>query len=148
MKISDILTANDVIVINNAASKRQLLKEMSIKIAEGTGIEDRSMFDIILERENLGSTAFGGGTAVPHGRIPELKQLKGLFAKLQKGIDFEADDNQPVDLVFMLVSPENSGADHLSALAQISKIIKDEEICGQLRNAGSTEEIYRILTQN
>ncbi len=148
MKISDILTANDVIVINNAASKRQLLKEMSIKIAEGTGIDDRSMFDIILERENLGSTAFGGGTAVPHGRIPELKQLKGLFAKLQKGIDFEADDNQPVDLVFMLVSPENSGADHLSALAQISKIIKDEEICGQLRNAGSTEEIYRILTQN
>ena len=148
MKISDILTANDVIVINNAASKRQLLKEMSIKIAEGTGIDDRSMFDIILERENLGSSAFGGGTAVPHGRIPELKQLKGLFAKLQKGIDFEADDNQPVDLVFMLVSPENSGADHLSALAQISKIIKDEEICGQLRNAGSTEEIYRILTQN
>lgn len=148
MKISDILTANDVIVINNAASKRQLLKEMSIKIAEGTGIDDRSMFDIILERENLGSTAFGGGTAVPHGRIPELKQLKGLFAKLQKGIDFEADDNQPVDLVFMLVSPENSGADHLSALVQISKIIKDEEICGQLRNAGSTEEIYRILTQN
>ncbi len=148
MKISDILTANDVIVINNAASKRQLLKEMSIKIAEGTGIDDRSMFDIILERENLGSTAFGGGTAVPHGRIPELKQLKGLFAKLQKGIDFEADDNQPVDLVFMLVSPENSGADHLSSLAQISKIIKDEEICGQLRNAGSTEEIYRILTQN
>ncbi len=148
MKISDILTANDVIVINNAASKRQLLKEMSIKIAEGTGIDDRSMFDIILERENLGSTAFGGGTAVPHGRIPELKQLKGLFAKLQKGMDFEADDNQPVDLVFMLVSPENSGADHLSALAQISKIIKDEEICGQLRNAGSTEEIYRILTQN
>ena len=135
MKISDILTANDVIVINNAASKRQLLKEMSIKIAEGTGIDDRSMFDIILERENLGSTAFGGGTAVPHGRIPELKQLKGLFAKLQKGIDFEADDNQPVDLVFMLVSPENSGADHLSALAQISKIIKDEEICGQLFGA-------------
>ena len=135
MKISDILTANDVIVINNAASKRQLLKEMSIKIAEGTGIDDRSMFDIILERENLGSTAFGGGTAVPHGRIPELKQLKGLFAKLQKGIDFEADDNQPVDLVFMLVSPENSGADHLSALAQISKIIKDEEICGQLIGA-------------
>ena len=148
MKISDILTDNDVIVINNAASKRQLLKEMSIKIAEGTGIDDRSMFDIILERENLGSTAFGGGTAVPHGRIPELKHLKGLFAKLQKGIDFEADDNQPVDLVFMLVSPENSGADHLSALAQSSKIIKDEEVCDQLRNAESTKEIYRILTQN
>ena len=148
MKISDILTDNDVIVINNAASKRQLLKEMSIKIAKGTGIDDRSMFDIILERENLGSTAFGGGTAVPHGRSPELKQLKGLFAKLQKGIDFEADDNQPVDLVFMLVSPENSGADHLSALAQISKIIKDEEVCDQLRNAESTKEIYRILTQN
>ncbi len=148
MKISDILTDNDVIIINNAASKRQLLKEMSIKIAEGTGIDDRSMFDIILERENLGATAFGGGTAVPHGRIPELKHLKGLFAKLQKGIDFEADDNQPVDLVFMLVSPENSGADHLSALAQISKIIKDEEVCDQLRNAESTKEIYRILTQN
>ena len=111
-------------------------------------IDDRSMFDIILERENLGSTAFGGGTAVPHGRIPELKQLKGLFAKLQKALISKPMTISRLIWYFMLVSPENSGADHLSALAQISKIIKDEEICGQLRNAGSTEEIYRILTQN
>ncbi len=146
MKISDILTNNDILLIDNADSKKQLLKQMSIKIAEGTNIDGRSAFDVIVERENLGSTAFGGGTALPHGRIPGLKKLKGVFAKLNKGIDFDASDNQPVDLLFMLISPENSGADHLSALAQISRIIKDDKSCEKIRKAKSPEEIYRILT--
>lgn len=145
MKISDILTSSDVIVIDDAVSKKQLLQEMSRKLAEDTGIDERAMFDIVAERENLGSTGFGGGTALPHGRIPGLRRVKGVFAKLNRGIDFGACDNRPVDLFFMLVSPENSGADHLSALAQISKIIKDEERCGKIREAKTKDEIYRIL---
>lgn len=147
MKISDILTISDVMVIDNVDSKKQLLKDMSIKIAEGTNIDGRSAFDVIVERENLGSTGFGGGTALPHGRIPGLKKLKGVFAKLNQAINFDASDNQPVDLFFMLISPENSGADHLSALAQISKIIKDEECCDKIRKAQTSDEIYRILTK-
>ena len=147
MKISDILTISDVMVIDNVDSKKQLLKDMSIKIAEGTNIDGRSTFDVIVERENLGSTGFGGGTALPHGRIPGLTQLKGVFAKLNKGINFDASDKQPVDLFFMLISPENSGADHLSALAQISKIIKNDEYCDEIRKAKTSEEIYRILTK-
>lgn len=146
MKISDILTLNDVVIIDDTVSKRQLLKELSSKASVKTGIDERTLFDIVLERENLGSTAFGGGTALPHGRIPELTELKGIFAKLTNNIDFDACDEKPVDLVFMLISPENSGADHLTALAQISKIIKDEDICNSIRQAKTTEEIYRILT--
>ena len=138
MKISDILTSSDVIVIDDAVSKKRLLQEMSRKLAEDTGIDERTMFDIVAERENLGSTGFGGGTALPHGRIPGLN----------KGIDFAACDNRPVDLVFMLVSPENSGADHLSALAQISKIIKDEERCEKIREAATGNDIYRLLTSD
>lgn len=146
MKISDILSGNDIVIINDTLSKKQLLQEMTAKLAQGTGIDERSMLDIITERENLGSTAFGGGTALPHGRVPGLKNLKGIFAKLGTGIDFEAADNRPVDLLFMLVSPENSGADHLSALAQISRVIKNDDVCIKIREAQTSDEIYRILT--
>ena len=137
MKISDILTDSDVVIIDEVDSKKQLLKQMSMKIAEGTDIDARNMFDIIVERENLGSTGFGGGAALPHGRVPGLKQIKGVFARLNKGVDFNASDDKPVDLFFMLVSPENSGADHLSALAQISRVIKDEDCCDNIRKAQS-----------
>lgn len=102
MKISDILTSSDVIVIDDAVSKKRLLQEMSRKLAEDTGIDERTMFDIVAERENLGSTGFGGGTALPHGRIPGLRHVKGVFAKLNKGIDFAACDNRPVDRVLCL----------------------------------------------
>ncbi len=145
MKISDILTNSDVIILDGGVSKRQFLQDISNKLAENIGVDGRAMFDIIAEREHLGSTGFGGGTALPHGRVPGLKRLKAIFAKLNKGIDFEADDNQPVDLFFILVSPENSGADHLSALAQISKIIKDKERCDKIREAKSCNDIYQLL---
>lgn len=145
MKISDILTIDNIVMLDDAGSKRQLLQNLTAEAAKETGIEDRTLFDIVLERENLGSTAFGGGTALPHGRIPELKNIKGVFARLEKAIDFDAVDGNPVDLVFMLLSPENSGADHLSALSQISRVIKDEESCTKIREAKTKKEIYNIL---
>ena len=148
MKISDILRPNDVLLIDNVDTKRQLLEKMSAAIAQGTKIDAMTMFDIVWERENLGTTAFGGGTALPHGRIPGLDNVKGMFAKLGKGLDFEAKDGKEVDLVFMLISPENSGADHLSALAQISKIVKDEKNCEKIRQAQTVAEIYQILIQD
>ena len=145
MKISDIMTEKNVVLGLKANSKRQLLQELSDKAAEITGINERTIFDIVLERENLGSTGFGGGTALPHGRIPELDKVYGLFAKLNAPVDFEAVDNKPVDLVFLLLSPEGSGADHLTALAQISRILKDGNTCEKLRQMNNGEEIYALL---
>ena len=139
MKISDIMTEKNVVLGLKANSKRQLLQELSDKAAEITGINERTIFDIVLERENLGSTGFGGG------RIPELDKVYGLFAKLNAPVDFEAVDNKPVDLVFLLLSPEGSGADHLTALAQISRILKDENTCEKLRQMNNGEEIYALL---
>ncbi len=146
MKISDILSADDVCTVVGIEAKKALLDAAGEKLAKKTGVDKLTMFDVIQERENLGSTAFGGGTALPHGRIPGLSNLKGLFVRLDKGIDFNAADGKPVDLLFFLVSPENSGADHLSALAQISKILKDENRCAEIRNAKTAADIYRLLT--
>ncbi len=148
MKISDILSADDVCTVVGIEAKKALLDAAGEKLAKKTGVDKLTMFDVIQERENLGSTAFGGGTALPHGRIPGLSNLKGLFVRLDKGIDFNAADGKPVDLLFFLVSPENSGADHLSALAQISKILKDENRCAEIRNAKTAAEIYKLLTEN
>lgn len=145
MKISDILSVNSVLLSAKAKNKRQLLQELSQFAADITKINDRTIFDTVLERENLGSTGFGGGTALPHGRLAELDKVYGFLAKLPTPIDFESVDNKPVDLVFLLLSPESSGADHLTALAQISRILKDENTVTKLRAATDKEEIYALL---
>ena len=146
MRLSEIMSANSVVLSLKANNKRQLLQELAQKASELTGINDRTIFDTILERENLGSTGFGGGTALPHGRLSELQEVFGLFVRLNSPIDFDAIDNKPVDLVFLLLSPESNGADHLTALAQISRILKDEETCAKLKAASSKEEIQALLT--
>lgn len=145
MKISDILSVNSVLLSVKAKNKRQLLQELSQFAADITKINDRTIFDTVLERENLGSTGFGGGTALPHGRLAELDKVYGFLAKLPTPVDFESVDNKPVDLVFLLLSPESSGADHLTALAQISRILKDENTVTKLRAATDKEEIYALL---
>ena len=145
MKISEIMSVNSVMLSLKAGSKRQLLHELARKASELTGINERTVFDTILERENLGSTGFGGGTALPHGRLSELNKVCGIFARLSTAIDFDAVDNKPVDTVFLLLSPESSGADHLTALAQISRVLKDENTCTKLRAAKSNEEVYALL---
>lgn len=145
MKISEIMSVNSIVLSIKANNKRQLLQELAKKASEVSGINDRTIFDTILERENLGSTGFGGGTALPHGRLDELTKVYGIFARLNTPIDFDSIDGKPVDLVFLLISPESSGADHLTALAQISRILKDEATCTKLRAAGSKEEIHALL---
>lgn len=142
------MTVDSVMIGVKANNKRQLLQELSKKAAEVTGIFERTIFDSLLERENLGSTGFGNSAALPHARIPEAKQVSGFFARLNAPIDFEAIDGKPVDLVFMLISPEGSGADHLTALAQASRILKDESTCNKLRQAGSKEEICALLNNH
>ena len=145
MKISDIMTEKSVVMGIKANSKRQLLQELAQKASEITGINDRTIFDTILERENLGSSGFGAGTALPHGRIADIDKVYGIVTKLNTPVDFESIDGKPVDLVFMLISPEGSGADHLTALAQVSRILKDEATCSKLRAASRADEIFSLL---
>ncbi len=148
MKLSEIMSGNSIFMGLKSNSKRQLLQDMANKAAEITGINERTIFDTVLERENLGSTGFGEGTALPHGRFAELDKVYGFFAKLNSPVDFEAIDGKPVDLVFMLLSPEGNGADHLTALAQASRILKDESTRTKIRQISSAQEIYAILNNH
>ncbi len=145
MKISDIMKENAIFTGLKAGSKRNLLQDLAQKAAEITGLNERTIFDALLERENLGTTGFGSGTALPHARLENLDKIYGFFAKLETPINYEAVDNKPVDLVFMLLSPDSSGADHLTALAQISRLLKDENTCEKLRSTNNREELYALL---
>lgn len=145
MKISEILSRDSVLVDIKANNKRGLLQELSAKAAEIAGVDERVVADSVWERENLGSTGYGNGTAFPHARIEGLDKVIATFARLSQPIDFNAVDGKPVDLVFLLISPENSGADHLTALATLSRVLKNPDICEKLRQAGSKEEILAIL---
>ena len=145
MNIADIISKNSVLDNVQASSKRELIQHLSDRIATVSGLDERVIFDAVWERENLGSTGYGEGVAFPHARIEGLEKVCGLFARLDEPVDFDALDGKPVDLVFLLVSPENSGADHLTALAALSRILKTEGSCDKLRKARSVEELYQIL---
>ena len=146
MEIADILQPNGVIANLRAANKRQALQELAKRAAQLTGKHERAVFEVLLERERLGTTGIGHGTAIPHGRMPDLPQIYALFARLEKPIDFEAIDNQPVDLIFLLLTPANSGADHLKALARISRLLRDKAMCDKLRGTDRADALYALLT--
>ena len=145
MKISDIMSVDSVFLSLKAKNKRQVLQEISQFASTLTNVNDRTIFDTLLERENLGSTGFGGGVALPHGRLPELDRVYGFFITLSTGIDFEAVDGKPVDMLFLLLSPESSGADHLTALAQVSRLLKNAGMVTKLRESKNKEEILALL---
>ena len=145
MKISDIMSIDSILLSVKAKNKRQLLEEVAHFAAEKINIDERTIFDAIWERENLGSTGLGNGVALPHGRLAELNKVYVFFVKLTSAIDFDAIDNKPIDIMFMLLSPESSGADHLTALAKISRVLKDNTLIEKLRKATGAEEIYALL---
>jgi PTS system nitrogen regulatory IIA component len=145
MNIADIISKDAVLDNIQAGTKRELIQKLSEHIASVCGLDERSIFDAVWERENLGSTGYGEGVAFPHARIEGLNKVCALFARLDVAVDFDSLDGKPVDLIFLLVSPENSGADHLTALASLSRILKTEGSCEKLRKARSVDEIYAIL---
>ena len=102
-------------------------------------------FDALQERESLGPTGVGNGVAIPHGKLPKLGNVFGLFARLERPVDFEALDGQPVDLVFLLLAPEGAGADHLKALARVARLLRDPETARKLRASNGAEAIYAVL---
>lgn len=147
MRISELMSQDCVVTGIKANSKRQVLQELSKKAAEVTGLNERTIFDIILERESLGTTGVGNGVAIPHGRVNSIKKVHGIFAKLDNAIDFESVDSKPVDLVFMLLAPEAAGADHLKALAKVSRTVKDENIRNSIRASNDHETIFALLNK-
>ena len=149
MTITDLVAPEAILPALKVNSKKQALQELAAKAAELTGQNERAVFEVLLQREKLGTTAVGYGVAIPHGKLPKLEKLFGLFARLERPIDFEAMDGQPVDLVFLLLQPEADGTgDRLGALASIARELRDPKIAAALRQARSTAEMYRALTAN
>jgi PTS system nitrogen regulatory IIA component len=130
-----------------APNKKQLLQELSQAMAARVAIDHRLIFETLLTREKLGSTGIGQGIAIPHGKLPSIARVYGLFARLPQPVDFESVDGQPVDLVFVLLAPEHAGADHLKALAKISRLLRDPAVVAKLRGTEDAEGLYAILTE-
>ena len=146
MNISDLLSPDAVLPALKAQNKKQLLQELAARASLQTRLPEKRIFETLIERERLGSTGVGSGIAIPHGRMPGISKITGVFARLENAIDYEAVDSQPVDLIFMLLAPEDAGADHLKALARVSRLLRNQAICEKLRTAATAEAIYAILT--
>jgi len=148
MEISDLITVESVEANLRVTSKKQALQELSKRAAELTGEHERVIFDVLMERERLGTTGVGNGIAIPHGKLASLDRLHGMFARLETPVDFQSIDEQPVDLVFLLLAPETAGADHLKALARVSRLLRDEGVCEKLRGTDNDEALYALLTES
>jgi PTS system nitrogen regulatory IIA component len=148
MPLNDLVAPQAVIPALKVNNKKQALQEIAARAAELTGRPEREILDVLMQRERLGSTAIGNGIAIPHGKLPKLERLFGLFARLDRPIDFEALDGQPVDLIFLLLAPENAGADHLKALARIARLLRDSDRTSLLRDSTDREALYAVLTMS
>jgi PTS system nitrogen regulatory IIA component len=146
LEISDLITPETVIPALKVTSKKQALQELSRLSAEITDLDERTVFEILVERERLGTTGVGAGVAIPHGKHAGLDRLYGLFARLEQPVDYDSIDEQPVDLIFLLLAPEASGADHLKALARVSRKLRDPDTCEKLRGSESADALYALLT--
>jgi PTS system nitrogen regulatory IIA component len=145
MSLTDLIAPNAVIPALQVQNKKQAIQELAAKAAELTGQSERAISEILLQREKLGSTGVGAGIAIPHGKLPKLNTLFGLFARLEKPIDFEALDAQPVDLIFLLLAPEAAGADHLKALARVARLLRDPDVAHKLRESNDASALYALL---
>ena len=148
MEIAEMISPSGVIANLRVTSKKQALQELAKKAAEITSQPERAIFEVLVERERLGTTGVGNGIAIPHGKLPGLDRLYGLFARLETPIEFEAIDEQPVDLICLLLAPETAGADHLKALARISRLLRDGTVCKKLRGSETPDAIYALLTES
>jgi PTS system nitrogen regulatory IIA component len=145
MPLTDLVAPNAIIPALKVNGKKQAIQELAARAAKLSGQNERVVFETLMQREKLGSTGVGAGIAIPHGKLPKLEKLFGLFARLDRGIDFEALDGQPVDLVFLLLAPEGAGADHLKALARVARQLRDGDVVRKLRDSRDAEALYAVL---
>jgi PTS system nitrogen regulatory IIA component len=146
MDLSDILAVDRIDAALNVANKKALFQQLGAVAARKTGLATKDIVAALGERERLGSTGFGGGVAIPHGKIEGLTAMFGYFARLSTPIEFHAVDNAPVDLVFLLLSPPDAGADHLKALARVSRALRDRQTLAKLRGARSRDAMFALLS--
>jgi len=146
MTLTDLIAPNAILPALKVNNKKQALQELAARAAELTGQDEKAILEILLQREKLGSTGVGNGIAIPHGKLSKLGRLFGLFARLERPIDFESLDGQPVDLVFLLLAPEAAGADHLKALARVARMLRDPDITRRLRESRDADAIFSVLS--
>ena len=147
MELADLIARDAILPSVKAGSKKQVLQEIAARARDAYGLKARAVVEGLLAREKLGSTAMGGGVAIPHARLPGLNSIVGLFARLDRPADFEAVDGEGVDLVFVLLAPEESGADHLRALARVSRLLRDPALRKKLRETAEAPALYALITE-
>ncbi len=147
MNLAEIIDSRAILPAVKAQNKKQLLQELSQAMGGIVTVDHRIIFETLLTREKLGSTGLGQGIAIPHGRLPNITRVYGLFAKLTTPIAYDSVDGEPVDLVFVLLSPNHAGADHLTALARISRLLRAPGTMAKLRGTATAEGLYAILTE-
>lgn len=145
MGLDDFLQPDAIVPSLRAATKKQALLELSDKAAQLTKLPARAIFDALIQRERLGSTGIGDGIAIPHGKLARCEKILGVFARLEKPIPFDALDDAPVDLIFLLLAPEGAGADHLSALSRAARALREPVIVRMLRATRDASAIYSVL---
>ena len=143
--LSELIAADSVEAALQVSNKKGLFQQLASAGAKRTGIDARTIASALADREKLGSTGFGGGVAIPHGKIEGLEKVFGFFARLSTPVDYQAVDGLPVDLVVLLLSPPDAGAEHLKALAGVSRMFRDRQILAKLRGARSKDAIYALL---
>lgn len=147
MELADILSKDSVVPCAKVTSKRQLLQLAADKAAEATGLDPHEIFETLIEREKCGTTGLGGGIAVPHGKLKGIDEVIGIFIRLDRAIEFDAVDEMPVDLVFVLLAPQGAGADHLKALSRIARTLRHDRLVEQLRRSREADRLYSLLVQ-
>lgn len=147
MDLAELIKPEQVIPMLRAKSKKQLLQELSQEAADRLGLPQRVIYETLLQRESLGSTGIGRGVAIPHARLANLTEVFCLFARLEEAIEFDSSDREAVDLIFLLLAPETAGADHLKALARISRLLREPATIEKLRSSKKRSALYSILTE-
>ena len=145
MPLTDLVAPNAVVPALKANNKKKAIQELAARAAKLSGQSERAILEVLMQREKLGSTGVGNGVAIPHGKLPKLDRLFGMFVRLEKPIDFDSLDGQPVDLVFLLLAPETAGADHLKALARVARLLRDPEVAKKLRDSRDADALYSVL---
>lgn len=147
MDIFDLLKPEAVKAVSTVSSKKMLLHALADLAAHVHGLDAETTVRALQEREALGPTGVGHGVAIPHARVADLDEVKAVFIRLEKPIDFSAVDRQPVDLFFCLLAPENAGVEHLKALALVSRTMRDAAICAKLRANDDPDTLHTIITE-
>ena len=147
MSLHEFLSPEAVLPALRVSGKKQALHDIAAHAARVSGLEERVIFEALWQRERLGSTGIGEGIAIPHGKLAGLAGLFGLAARLDKPIDFEALDGQPVDILFLLLAPEGAGADHLKALARVARALREPGMLDRIRKTRDADALYAVLSQ-